>query len=79
MLGKDCDKNEYWFFKEDPGKIFVKFIEVIKTTTCSNDEDEQMMEEICEVKTSWSFYDEEEQYEKLIEACNVKGTRERKL
>jgi hypothetical protein len=24
VLGKDADRNEYWFFKEDPGKIFVK-------------------------------------------------------
>lgn len=25
------------------------------------------------------FYDEEEEFEKLIEACNMKGIRERKL
>ena len=24
MLGKDCDKNEYWFFKEEAGKLFIK-------------------------------------------------------
>jgi hypothetical protein len=24
MLGKDCDRNEYWFFKEETGKLFVK-------------------------------------------------------
>jgi hypothetical protein len=24
MLGKDCDRNEYWFFKEEPGKLFIK-------------------------------------------------------
>lgn len=24
MLGKDADKNEYWFFKEEPGKLFIK-------------------------------------------------------
>jgi predicted nucleic acid-binding Zn-ribbon protein len=24
VLGKDADKNEYWYFKEEPGKIFVK-------------------------------------------------------
>jgi len=29
MLGKDADKNEYWFFKEDPTKLFIKKIEII--------------------------------------------------
>ena len=24
MIGKDCDRNEYWFFKEETGKLFVK-------------------------------------------------------
>ena len=24
VLGKDAERNEYWFFKEDPAKIFVK-------------------------------------------------------
>ena len=27
----------------------------------------------------WAFYDEEEELERLIEACNIKGVRERKL
>jgi len=30
MLGKDADKNEYWYFKEEPGKLFVKKYEEIK-------------------------------------------------
>ncbi len=24
MLGKDSDRSEYWFFKEEPKKLFVK-------------------------------------------------------
>lgn len=24
VLGKDADRNEYWFFKEEPSKLFVK-------------------------------------------------------
>jgi TolA-binding protein len=24
VLGKDADRNEYWFYKEEPGKLFVK-------------------------------------------------------
>lgn len=31
MLGKDADRNEYWFFKEDPSKLFVKRFEEVKT------------------------------------------------
>ena len=23
MLGKDCQRNEYWFFKEDNNKVYV--------------------------------------------------------
>jgi len=29
MLGKDGDKNEYWYFKEEPGKLFVKKFEEV--------------------------------------------------
>ena len=24
LLGRDCEKNEYWFFKEEPGRLYVK-------------------------------------------------------
>lgn len=27
----------------------------------------------------WFYYDEEEEFDKLFEACNIKGIRERKL
>jgi len=27
----------------------------------------------------WFYYDEDSQFEKLLEACNVKGIRERRL
>lgn len=27
VLGKDAHKNEYWFFKEEPGKLFVKMFD----------------------------------------------------
>lgn len=35
--------------------------------------------ELPEPKYHWFFYDEEEEFEKLVEACNTKGIRERKL
>jgi hypothetical protein len=30
IIGKDADKSEYWFFKEDSGKLFVKKFEEVK-------------------------------------------------
>jgi len=30
MLGKDSDRNEYWLYKEENGKLFVKKFEVKK-------------------------------------------------
>ena len=65
VLGKDADRNEYWFFKEEPGKLFVKKFE-------NHEESKQAV-------AVWYYYDEEAHFDKLIEACNVKGIRERKL
>jgi len=31
MLGKDADRNEYWFFKEELGKLFIKKSEAAKS------------------------------------------------
>lgn len=70
VLGKDADRNEYWFFKEEPGKLFVKKME---------HKAEGSMEESKTSVPVWYFYDEEGQFDKLIEACNIKGIRERKL
>lgn len=77
MLGKDVERNEYWIFKEEPTKVFVKIYENVES------EEMQIDEGIDEIKKAltyeWCYYDEEEEYEKLIEACNTKGIREKKL
>ena len=36
-------------------------------------------EELSKATFAWSYYDEEGQFEKLLEACNLKGIRERRL
>ena len=81
MLGKDADMNEYWFFKEDSGKLFIKKFE--GSNLIMLDEEELMKDdyipEMKQVKYQWFFYDEEDEFEKLVEACNIKGIRERKL
>ena len=38
-------------------------------------EEQVEVTEVC----SWHYYDEEDEFDRLIEACNVKGIRERKL
>lgn len=75
MLGKDVDRNEYWFFKEEPGKLFIKKQEV----KASEDTDMVNGAAFKETINVWYYYDEETQIDKLIEACNIKGIRERKL
>lgn len=41
------------------------------------EEDENV--EAVEITFKWFYYDEEDEFERLIEACNTKGIRERKL
>lgn len=40
--------------------------------------DEEVNDSI-EPQFNWFFYDDEDEFEKLIESCNIKGIRERKL
>ena len=40
---------------------------------------EEDIPEPIEPRYHWFYYEEEDEFEKLIEACNTKGIRERKL
>lgn len=81
MLGKDANRNEYWFFKEEPSKIFIKIIEkvpvIIPMEVDANEEPAEWMD--YEDKVSWCFYDEEDEFNKLVDSMNSKGVREKKL
>jgi hypothetical protein len=77
-LGKDADKNEYWFFKEEPTKLFIKKYEVKREDCMDIDEGNDDIEHK-DPTFEWFYYEEEEEFEKLIEACNLKGIRERRL
>lgn len=44
-----------------------------------NDEEDLELNEPVEIIIKWFYYDQEDEFEKLIEACNLKGIRERKL
>ena len=99
-MDKDADRNEYWFFKEEPGKLFVK--KFTNTTTNvrpivppannaqQQPEDAEMinteardLDEVPDLPPfpdfKWFYYDEEAQFYKLLESCNIKGVRERRL
>ena len=52
VLGKDADRNEYWFFKEEPSKLFIKKQQA--------DDDEEMKDETIDSKFTWYYYDEEQ-------------------
>ena len=87
VLGKDSDRNEYWFFKEDAAKIFFKKYDskvapIIPITLPqkSGNSDDASMEQIDAsskpVDTNhggfrWFYYDEDIQYEKLLEVTFI--------
>ena len=35
--------------------------------------------EVIEIIFKWYYYDQEEEFERLVDECNLKGIRERKL
>lgn len=41
-------------------------------------EDEEIIEPV-EKTFKWFYYDEEDEFDRLVDACNTKGIRERKL
>ncbi len=67
---------EYWHFKDDPTRIYTRAEELI----LSHERDEVSGEfKVDHVKFHWSYYDEEEAVDALVDALNPKGIRERKL
>ena len=77
MLGKDVKRNEYWFFKEELSKIFVKQIE--KPDMMELDEGAEDLANFQEERVNWFYYDEEDELQKLMDSLNPKGIREKKL
>ena len=91
MLGQDASKSEYWHFKDDKSRIYVRTeeevpIKQVKQNAVMRDEanptDEEAQEEeitLTETKYSWFYYETEDQLEELMQSLNPKGIRERKL
>lgn len=82
MLGKDADRNEYWHFKEDCDRIYVRkeFVAEVAATE-QNQSQENSEQAVIETRTEvkWYYLDEEAKLDQLIESLNIKGIRERKL
>jgi hypothetical protein len=91
QLGRDSDKNEYWYFKEEPSKVFVKKTIIYKPNIAETDgmkngnevdlEKDKAMLEMREKGPDfqWFYYEHESEIESLFNSLNPKGIRERKL
>jgi hypothetical protein len=64
-LGLDKDKNEYWFFKDDITRLYVRPCPP-KKMTVDDDEGFEVFQEVEEQETKWFYYDEEEEIDELF-------------
>jgi len=80
LLGMDALRAEYWHFKDDPQRIYMRKEEDVRSKTDAEAE-EAAIEEIELVKrvVTWTYYEDEDQFEQLLEKLNPKGIREKKL
>ena len=76
MLGRDDIKQEYWHFKDDSSRIYVRKEEQVPIKNqnlhmhAADEEDEDLDDELYEMKShvitetvyTWFYFDEEEQY-----------------
>lgn len=83
MLGQDAQRSEYWHFKDDCSRIYIRKEDVQATDAEMADANEKVIitDAIAQPKVvfSWYYYDREEQLDQLIERLNAKGLRERRL
>lgn len=76
MLGRDCARHEYWHFRDDASRVYVRSEEVLLSTTLDEMTGEPLVEG---TKHHWFYYEDEESFDGLVESLNPKGVRERKL
>ncbi len=74
-MGKDADRHEYWHFKEDAERIYVRFDEPVLSAPDAI----TGATEVLDHKFTWYYIEDEEKYEQLVESLNPKGFREKKL
>ncbi len=74
-MGKDADRHEYWHFKEDAERIYVRFDEPVLSAPDAM----TGVPEVLDHKFTWYYIEDEDKYEQLVESLNPKGIREKKL
>jgi hypothetical protein len=80
MLGQDAQRSEYWHFKDDCSRIYIRKEEVQAQPDVVIDDAEQIITDSQQKVTyQWYYYEREEQLDQLIERLNFKGIRERRL
>ena len=85
MLGQDASKSEYWHFKDDKSRIYIRTeeevpIKQVKQNAVMKDEanptDEEAQEEeitLTETKYSWFYYENEQLYHLKHSNCQYRG------
>lgn len=62
MLGKDARRKEYWVFKDDTTKVYVREA-VTSQPKVYTDEDGTLVEEVQEPIYKWRYLDEDLEFE----------------
>lgn len=75
MLGKDAQRSEYWHFKEDTERIYIRKEVQTQASAHSN----EMSEELVQSKVYWYCIEEDDKFDHLLQSMNPKGIREKKL
>lgn len=73
VLGMDASNNEFWFFKDDPGRLFIKRFSSLE------EKKEDDMDVDSDFPYFWYVLDTEEEFEQLLDSINNKGIKEKKL
>lgn len=73
VLGKDADRHEYWHFKDDAEKIYVR----LDFPILSEPDPMTGVSEVLSHKFTWYYIEDEDKYEQLVDSLNPKGIREK--
>lgn len=82
MLGQDAHRSEYWLFKDDCTRIYIRKEETAKVDAEMAEGEEKIVTSLPESTKSvysWFYYEREDHLDQLIDRLNFKGIRERKL
>lgn len=64
MLGKDAQRSEYWHFKEDTERIYIR--KEVQTQASADAKSNEMSEELMVSKVYWYCIEEEDKFDHLL-------------